>query len=155
VIWLRVRLNPELAPEAKVLTGYERSQALWRLIPVLLIFGTIIIGLGIGLFTPTPAAAMGVLVILIYGFVSRFFSETYLDFEKLKNSILSTAKTAGMIYFILFSADILKGFFARSGLPVALTDFGPNARVANHIRLLHGIAFHDIGRHSIFLANAD
>jgi len=123
VIWLRVRLNPELAPEAKVLTGYERSQALWRLIPVLLIFGTIIIGLGIGLFTPTPAAAMGVLVILIYGFVSRFFSETYLDFEKLKNSILSTAKTAGMIYFILFSADILKGFFARSGLPVALTDF--------------------------------
>ena len=105
----------------------EVKQALWRLVPVLLIFGTIIAGLGMGLFTPTPAAAMGVLVILIFGFLSRFFSRTYLTIHKLKNSILSTAKTAGMIYFILFAADVLKGFFSRSGLPVALTDLVANS----------------------------
>ena len=127
VIWLRVHLNPELAPKAKVLSKKERNEALWRLVPVLLIFGTIIMGLGIGLFTPTPAAAMGVLVILLYGFISRFFSQTYLTVQKLRNSILSTAKTAGMIYFILFAADVLKGFFARSGLPVALTDLVANS----------------------------
>ena len=127
VIWLRVRLNPELAPEPKVLSHVEVKQALWRLVPVLLIFGTIIAGLGMGLFTPTPAAAMGVLVILIFGFLSRFFSRTYLTIHKLKNSILSTAKTAGMIYFILFAADVLKGFFSRSGLPVALTDLVANS----------------------------
>ena len=127
VIWLRVHLNPELAPKAKVLSKKERNEALWRLVPVLLIFGTIIMGLGIGLFTPTPAAAMGVLVILLYGFISRFFSQTYLTVQKLRNSILSTAKTAGMIYFILFAADVLKGFFARYGLPVALTDLVANS----------------------------
>ena len=127
VIWLRVHLNPELSPKAKVLSKIERNEALWRLVPVLLIFGTIIMGLGIGLFTPTPAAAMGVLVILLYGFISRFFSQTYLTVLKLRNSILSTAKTAGMIYFILFAADVLKGFFARSGLPVALTDLVANS----------------------------
>ena len=127
VIWLRVHLNPELAPKAKVLSKKERNEALWRLVPVLLIFGTIIMGLGIGLFTPTPAAAMGVLVILLYGFISRFFSQTYLTVQKIRNSILSTAKTAGMIYFILFAADVLKGFFARSGLPVALTDLVANS----------------------------
>ena len=127
VIWLRVHLNPELAPNAKVLSKKERNEALWRLVPVLLIFGTIIMGLGIGLFTPTPAAAMGVLVILLYGFISRFFSQTYLTVQKIRNSILSTAKTAGMIYFILFAADVLKGFFARSGLPVALTDLVANS----------------------------
>ena len=127
VIWLRVHLNPELAPKAKVLSKKERNEALWRLVPVLLIFGAIIMGLGIGLFTPTPAAAMGVLVILLYGFISRFFSQTYLTVEKIRNSILSTAKTAGMIYFILFAADVLKGFFARSGLPVALTDLVANS----------------------------
>ena len=127
VIWLRVHLNPELAPKAKVLSKIEKQEALWRLVPVLLVFGTIIMGLGIGLFTPTPAAAMGVLVILLYGFISRFFSQTYLTVQKLRNSILSTAKTAGMIYFILFSADVLKGFFARSGLPVALTDLVANS----------------------------
>jgi tripartite ATP-independent transporter DctM subunit len=127
VIWLRVHLNPELAPKAKVLSKKERNEALWRLVPVLLIFGAIIMGLGIGLFTPTPAAAMGVLVILLYGFISRFFSQTYLTVQKIRNSILSTAKTAGMIYFILFAADGLKGFFARSGLPVALTDLVANS----------------------------
>ena len=127
VIWLRVHLNPELAPKAKVLSKKERNEALWRLVPVLLIFGAIIMGLGIGLFTPTPAAAMGVLVILLYGFISRFFSQTYLTVQKIRNSILSTAKTAGMIYFILFAADVLKGFFARSGLPVALTDLVANS----------------------------
>ena len=127
VIWLRVHLNPELAPKAKVLSKKERNEALWRLVPVLLIFGAIIMGLGIGLFTPTPAAAMGVLVIFLYGFISRFFSQTYLTVQKLRNSILSTAKTAGMIYFILFAADVLKGFFARSGLPVALTDLVANS----------------------------
>ena len=127
VIWLRVHLNPELAPKAKVLSKKERNEALWRLVPVLLIFGAIIMGLGIGLFTPTPAAAMGVLVILLYGFISRFFSQTYLTVQKIRNSILSTAKTAGMIYFILFAADVLKGFLARSGLPVALTDLVANS----------------------------
>ena len=127
VIWLRVHLNPDLAPNAKVLSKKERNEALWRLVPVLLIFGAIIMGLGIGLFTPTPAAAMGVLVILLYGFISRFFSQTYLTVQKIRNSILSTAKTAGMIYFILFAADVLKGFFARSGLPVALTDLVANS----------------------------
>jgi TRAP-type C4-dicarboxylate transport system permease large subunit len=84
-------------------------------------------GLGIGLFTPTPAAAMGVLVILLYGFIARFFSQTHLTAQKLRNSVLSTAKTAGMIYLILFAADVLKGFFARSGLPVALTNLVANS----------------------------
>lgn len=127
VIWLRVHLNPDLAPKAIILSGAERKKALWRLLPVLLIFGAIIMGLGIGLFTPTPAAAMGVLVILLYGFIARFFSETHLTAKKLRNSVLSTAKTAGMIYLILFAADVLKGFFARSGLPVALTDLVANS----------------------------
>mgnify|MGYP000232685435 CR=1 FL=1 len=32
-----------------------------------------------------------------------------------------------MIYLILFAADVLKGFFSRSGLPVALTDLVANS----------------------------
>ena len=145
----------------------ERNEALWRLVPVLLIFGAIIMGLGIGLFTPTPAAAMGVLVILLYGFISRFFSQTYLTVQKLRNSILSTAKTAGMIYFILFAADVLKGVFRTFRSACCTYRFSgqfrfrtifhtcPNASSANRTGLLHGVTVHDIGCRSIFLANFD
>lgn len=122
VIWLRVRLNPSIAPISEPMPQSEYRLALKRLVPVLVIFGAIILGLGMGLFTPTPAAAMGVLAILIYGFSMRFFSDEYLTVGQVGQSLKSTAVTAGMIYFILFSADILKGFFARSGLPVYLTD---------------------------------
>ncbi|MEM7176652.1 MAG: TRAP transporter large permease [Pseudomonadota bacterium] len=123
VIWLRLRLNPALAPETPNIAPRERREALRRLIPVVVIFGSIILGLGIGLFTPTPAAAVGVFMILVYGIARGMRGGEGVGWAQLHAAFLSTARTAGMIYFILFSADILKGFFARSGLPIALSDW--------------------------------
>ncbi|MBY8974901.1 TRAP transporter large permease [Rhodobacteraceae bacterium NNCM2] len=123
VIWLRIRITPSLAPETPEISPEARREALWRLIPVVTIFGSIILGLGIGLFTPTPAAAVGVFLILIYGLALRLRGGDGIDWPKLRAAFLETARTAGMIYFILFSADVLKGFFARTGLPAALSDW--------------------------------
>jgi len=123
VVRLRVARNPSLAPTPEPLSDEARRHAIRRLIPVTLIFGSIILGLGMGLFTPTPAAGVGVFLILVYGIFLRFFSDDGLTVARLKAALLATAKTASMIYFILFSADILKGFFARSGLPAALSDW--------------------------------
>ena len=122
VILLMVRFRPHLAPDASEMAGAERSRALWRLIPVIAIFGAIILGLGFGLFTPTPAAAVGVAVILIYGFALNLVGDG-LTLGKLRASLLETAVTAGMIYFILFGAEVLKGFFARANLPAALAEW--------------------------------
>ncbi|WP_296419753.1 TRAP transporter large permease [Pseudooctadecabacter sp.] len=124
VIRIRVARNPALAPTRAPMTDAEVSQALRRLIPVGLIFGAIILGLGLGLFTPTPAAAVGVFLILIYGGLLRALGhDAGLTRARLKAALLATANTASMIYFILFSADILKGFFARTGLPAALSEW--------------------------------
>jgi tripartite ATP-independent transporter DctM subunit len=120
-IAVRVRLNPALAPKTETMSAEERRAALVRLVPVLLIFGSIILGLGIGLFTPTPAAAVGATVILIYGVALRFKSRgAGLTLTGVKDALLQTAVTSGMIYFILFGAEVLKGFFARAGLPAAM-----------------------------------
>jgi TRAP-type C4-dicarboxylate transport system permease large subunit len=102
---------------------------LLRLIPVALIFGTMILGLGAGLFTPTPAAAVGVFVILAYGLIMRRWGEG-LSRAGLKASLVDSAVTSGMIYFILFGAEVLKTFFARSGLPVALADWAASSGIA-------------------------
>ncbi|MEL6476833.1 MAG: TRAP transporter large permease [Pseudomonadota bacterium] len=123
VIALWVRLNPALAPEAEAMPAAERNQTLWRLLPVLAIFGAIILGLGLGLFTPTPAAAIGVFAILAYGIGLRLATGGGLGLGGLRRAILETAVTAGMIAFILFGAEVLKGFFTRSGLPAALADW--------------------------------
>ena len=68
VILFTVRLNPDAAPGVEHFTANERRDALGRMVPVVLIFGSIILGLGLGLFTPTPAAAVGVFLIMFYGF---------------------------------------------------------------------------------------
>ena len=124
VIAALVRINPSLAPETAKMTKDERTAALWRLMPVLLIFGSIILGLGFGLFTPTPAAAIGATVILVYGLLLRMWGPEHgLSLATLKSSILATATTSGMIYLILFGAEVLKGFFARAGLPSAMASW--------------------------------
>ncbi|MEM7774792.1 MAG: TRAP transporter large permease [Pseudomonadota bacterium] len=124
VIAISVRMYPELAPESQSMSDTERRVAIRRLIPVLLIFGAIILGLGLGLFTPTPAAAIGATVILLYGVFLRWVNPNEgLSRSGFAESVLSTATTAGMIYLILFGAEVLKGFFARAGLPAALASW--------------------------------
>ncbi len=117
-----VRIKPSLAPEAQPMAKEERRVAIRRLIPVVVIFGAIIMGLGLGLFTPTPAAGIGVFLILVYGLYLRRFGEG-LSLAGIKESLLATAVTSGMIYFILFGAEVLKGFFTRAGLPEALASW--------------------------------
>jgi tripartite ATP-independent transporter DctM subunit len=122
VIAVVVRLRPELAPVAGPMPAADWRRALLRLLPVLAIFGAIILGLGMGLFTPTPAAGAGVFAILAYGLFMRLFGEG-LTLHGIGLSLRDTAVTSAMLYFILFGAEVLKGFFSRSGLPVALSSW--------------------------------
>lgn len=140
VIKLKIRQNPEIAPSLLPMSDEEVRQSLKNLVPVLLIFGSIILGLGLGLFTPTPAAGVGVFLILAYGAYLRVFHQKGLTLERLKNSLLQTAKTAAMIYFILFSADVLKGFFARSGLPSILSDWAAASALEPYVILIAMLA---------------
>ncbi|MDJ0937032.1 MAG: TRAP transporter large permease subunit [Kiloniellales bacterium] len=126
VIAVLVRLRPETAPPAPPLEAAARRQAILRLIPVVAIFGAIILGLGAGLFTPTPAAGVGVFAVLAYGLLLRLRGEG-LSGHGIRQSLLDTAVTAGMIYFILFGAEILKGFFTRAGLPSALASWAASS----------------------------
>jgi tripartite ATP-independent transporter DctM subunit len=137
VIAIQVRINPALAPQIENQDRAERRTALLRLIPVSVIFGAIILGLGFGLFTPTPAAAVGVFVILAYGLLQRIWGEG-LTTSGIKEALLDSAVTSGMIYFILFGAEVLKSFFARSGLPAAMAELAANSGVEPFM-LLAGI----------------
>ena len=135
-IALRVRSDPSLAPETPPMRPEERRAALLRLLPVLLLFGAIILGLGLGLFTPTPAAGVGVCLVLLYGVVLRRLGRGGLDRSEIGRASLDTAVTTGMIYLILFAAEVLKGFFARTGLPAALAAWAAGSGLEPWLALL-------------------
>jgi tripartite ATP-independent transporter DctM subunit len=125
-----VRIKPDLAPQSVKMTSTERRMAYLKLLPVALIFGSIILGLGFGLFTPTPAAAIGASIILLYGLYLRTRNaDGGLTVPGIKAAFLDTASTSGMIYFILFGAEVLKGFFSRAGLPATMAAFATDSGV--------------------------
>ncbi|MFM1652035.1 TRAP transporter large permease [Brevibacillus sp. B_LB10_24] len=99
-------------------TWGERLQAtrkaIWGLLMPVIIIG----GIYTGIFTPTEAAAVGVVVsFLIAGLVYRSLS-----LENMKKIILSTVKTNAMILFIIVGA-MLFGFILTSlQIPQKLTE---------------------------------
>ncbi len=116
-------LRPSLVGVARPSQNPRRD--ILRSLPVVLIFTSIILGLSAGLFTPTPAAAVGVFAILAYGLIIR-----RLNAANMRQSLLETSKTAAMITFVLFGAEVLKGFFTRAGLPSALSNWAQLAEIS-------------------------
>lgn len=110
-----VARRPAVAPRPDAMPGpAERRAATLGLLPVAIIFGLVIGGIYAGLFTPTPAAAVGVLLVGLYG-----AGRGRIGPRSLAASLLETARTTGMIYLILLGAELLKIFLSRAGLPQA------------------------------------
>ncbi len=106
------------------LSKREQRKAIISFIPLPLIFIIIFAGLAFGFFTPTPTASIAVLIILIYGLLQTKHNDASkgLNKKRLLLSFEDSAKTTAMIYFILFGAEVLKGFLSRSGLPAYLAE---------------------------------
>ncbi|MDJ0932189.1 TRAP transporter large permease [Breoghania sp.] len=111
--WLR----PSAGPVGDTLTAQQRRSATIAVVPVLTIFVLVIGGIYAGAFNPTPAAAVGALLVALYG-----LAHGRMNGASLIAAILDTAKTTGMIYLILLGAELLKIFLARGGVPQAAAD---------------------------------
>jgi len=70
-IAIYVRLVPNSGPAGELSDRKEFISATLGVIPVLLVFGLVIGGIYLGFFNPTPAAAIGVTLVWLYGLVRR------------------------------------------------------------------------------------
>ena len=113
-----VRLKPESGPAGDLPDREEFMSATLGVVPVLVIFGLVIGGIYFGLFNPTPAAAIGVSLVCIFGVVSG-----QVRVPQMKEALLETASTTGMIYLILLGAEMLKIFMSRGGVPQAVAEW--------------------------------
>ncbi|HPP86669.1 MAG TPA: TRAP transporter large permease, partial [bacterium] len=112
VIYVRVKINPSLAPAAERSTFKEKIKSLSEVIETFVIFALIMGGLFAGFFTPTEAAAVGAFLTII---ISMFRKQV--NFEIIKKSIADTAKISCMIMTIVLGAEIFGKFLAVTRLP--------------------------------------
>lgn len=117
-IMVYVRIKPNSAKTAPRVEYKERIRNLINIWPVVLIFLLVIGGIYGGVFTPTEGAAVGVVGTAAYGFISGG-----LDFDGFLESLLATATTTAMIFFIILGAQLFNSFLALTQTPQALVDW--------------------------------
>lgn len=115
-----VLIYPDAAPRTTLRpTWTEKFWSLRLVGPLLLVIMVIIVGLYVGFFTPTEAGAVGALVTMILAMIRK---RGLRDLE-LKETLIETVKTTGMIFAIIISALVFSKFLALSGVVHSLGGF--------------------------------
>jgi len=112
-----VRLVPGSGPEGAAVPRSELIAATIATLPVLAIFAVVVGGIYAGVYSPTAAAAIGVVLVVVYGVARR-----RLSLAGMRDGLLETARTSGMIFLILLGAELLKIFMSRAGVPQATAE---------------------------------
>ncbi|SNR66577.1 TRAP transporter large permease [Puniceibacterium sediminis] len=116
-ISLYVRFVPGSGPKAQPVGLRDLGSATLAMLPVLVIFGVVIGGIYAGIYSPTAAAAIGVIMVIVYGIARR-----RLTLPDMGDALLETARSSGMIFLIVFGAELLKIFMSRAGVPQAAAE---------------------------------
>lgn len=121
-----VRLAPGSGPTAARVPYGQRLRRLWRVWPVVVIFGLVMGGIAAdwdwskpgvqALFTPTEGAAVGAVATGLYGVFTGG-----LRLQGLISSIYATASATAMIFFIILGAQLFNSFLAFSQAPQILS----------------------------------
>ena len=131
IIYVRVRLNPKLAPPAPATTFKEKLISLQGTWGILLLFVLVMGGIYMGVFTPTEAAGIGAFGALLIGFSRRKF-----NWQKLRAALADSAKYTVMLFFMLIGAHIFGYFLTVSQISVRLADFVVGLPVPNIVTLI-------------------
>tara|TARA_R110000850_G_scaffold168135_5_gene293200 strand:- start:1605 stop:2960 length:1356 start_codon:yes stop_codon:yes gene_type:complete len=117
-IAIYVWVKPDAGPAHGGVDRREFTAATVGMIPVLVIFGIVLGGIYGGIYNPTPAAAIGVALVWLYGAFTR-----EIRLPQMIGALRETASTTGMIYLILLGAELMKIFMSRIGLPQATAEW--------------------------------
>lgn len=111
VVFILVRLRPEIAPAGERAPWRERWQALGKVWEIGLLVALIIGGISTGAISPPEAAAVGAAGALLIAALRKGLNKATLfrAFEE-------TLRTSGLIYLILFGALIFAAFIGVTGL---------------------------------------
>ncbi len=118
VVQIVVHLNPAAGPAGPRVPWPERLKSLFAVLPVLLVFVVVIVGIYGGWANPTEAASIGAAACGVLALFSGNFG-----LVQLKHSLLGTAQATAMIFLVLLGADMLNTALALSQMPGELAEW--------------------------------
>ena len=112
VVVIIARLRPQWTPKVPAMPIGERLRAAKDLWKLALLFFLAVVGIYLGWFSPTEAAAVAAFAAIVIGFATRGLNWSTL-FEALLETVYSTA----MLFFIIVGAFIFSRFIVLTRLP--------------------------------------
>jgi C4-dicarboxylate transporter, DctM subunit len=117
-IFIVCRIKPSLGPKGPSSTWTEKFKSILKCGEIAVLILLVLGGLFIGWFTPTEAGAVGVMGAFLISFVRKRFS-----WKTFKEGCFETAKTTGMIYFLVIGAFMMNYFLAASTIPTLFAEY--------------------------------
>jgi len=114
-IYLRVRINPDLAPPGPKTTLGEKLRSFTGVLETLLIFAMVMGGIFFGIFTPTEAASAGAFLTILLGVIRK-----QLTWKGFVQSVADTTRISCMVMMIVTGAVIFGHFLAVTRVPYDL-----------------------------------
>lgn len=118
VIFILIRIRPELAPAGERASWPERFRALARIWEIAVLVLLVIGGIAVGWISPPEAAAVGAAGALLIATLRRKLTRA-----SLFTAFHETLRTTGLIYLIVIGALIFSVFVGVTGLADAAGDF--------------------------------
>ena len=110
-IAVKCMINPELGPLGDKYSLQEKVRSLTKVLPIFLTFIVVIGGIYGGIFTPTEAAGIGVLALVVISLVMR-----RLNWTNFRQSLLKSMHTSAMIFIIIIGGHMMGKFVVFTGL---------------------------------------
>jgi C4-dicarboxylate transporter, DctM subunit len=118
-IWVKVWLNPELAPvETQHFSLREKLWSLRMAGPLVLVIASIVSGLYFGIFTPTEAGGIGAALTFLLAVIRH----RGLRGIQIRETLMESMRTTAMIFAILMCALVFSKFLALSGITTMIGD---------------------------------
>jgi len=114
---LRCMITPSMGPRQPTATWKERITCLPAAIPVIITFATVIGGIYAGLATPTEAAALGCVAVIIIAACMRKLTRTTISL-----AFRDGAKMSASIFFLFIGGWLMSRFLVTTGTTRHMVD---------------------------------
>jgi tripartite ATP-independent transporter DctM subunit len=137
VIAILARLKPELMPKSPALPMRERLRAVLGTWKLALLFVLAVVGIYVGWFSPTEAAAVASFAAVVIGFATRT-----LTIRGLWEAGVETVQTSAMLFIIVIGAFIFSRLIVLTQFPLTLAEWVKGAGLAPWMVILAIVALY-------------